>query len=507
MPDPDRLHRSGSSRSMGRELAPTTSSRSSRARSVVDRLAMPDTFTLVFRDPDRDDPGQGRARDRHQGQDLDDVDAATTTPRPLIDGEVTSIETEYDVARHARRRPRLRQVAPAGGRAARPRRSSNAKYSDIASTDRERGGPHAPTSTRPTGRSTTSSRSTSPTSTSCTGSRARSASTAASTARRSCSRSPSSRRPAPGEGDDRAPTTRPARVGRQPARLPGADERRRPGQQGRGPRLGPQGEGGGHRHGRRHRDQRRAADDARRTSASKVGGQTLVVVDHGVGDQQAADAARRRPRAEQIGSRGLRGDGRRRRDRRSSRPGVAVSVAGVDPALTGKWVISGSRHEFGDGHVPHLARVHRAPGPLDPRAGDAGRAAAVGDQHTTGSSSRIVTDNDDPDQLGPGARSSSRGSRRRGVVWARLAAPGAGKDYGVVWVPAGRRRGAGRVRARRHAASRSSSAACGTARTRSRSTTARTSTRARVTYCGFMSRTGHKISVLREPGASRRSSS
>ena len=44
-----------------------------------------------------------------------------------------------------------------------------------------------------------------------------------------------------------------AALRRRPARLPRPDERRGPGQQGRGPRLGPEGEEGDHRHLRRTR--------------------------------------------------------------------------------------------------------------------------------------------------------------------------------------------------------------------------------------------------------------
>ena len=81
--------------------------------------------------------------------------------------------------------------------------------------------------------------------------------------------------------------------------------------------------------------------------AEKVGGQTHVVVDRGVGSQQVADqmasavsaaigSAAFEATAVTTGSPDL-------------KAGVAVNVGGVDPALAGKWVISGSRHEFGDG--------------------------------------------------------------------------------------------------------------------------------------------------------------
>ena len=77
-------------------------------------------------------------------------------------------------------------------------------------------------------------------------------------------RLPRRRRHAPVQGARRSPPTgrsrasRPigrhdARVGREPDGVPGPDERRRAGQRGGGPRLGPQGEGGGHRQAERRR--------------------------------------------------------------------------------------------------------------------------------------------------------------------------------------------------------------------------------------------------------------
>ena len=38
---------------------PTTIDSQLESTTVIDRLTMPDTFTLVFRDPDREHPGQG----------------------------------------------------------------------------------------------------------------------------------------------------------------------------------------------------------------------------------------------------------------------------------------------------------------------------------------------------------------------------------------------------------------------------------------------------------------
>jgi hypothetical protein len=98
---------------------------------VVDRLAMPDTFTLVFRDPTRDLLSRA-------GLEIGRKVAISTTslrgdsPESLIVGEVTSIEADYDslgtraVVRGYDKSHRL-----AAGR--RTATYQNVKYSDIAS--------------------------------------------------------------------------------------------------------------------------------------------------------------------------------------------------------------------------------------------------------------------------------------------------------------------------------------------------------------------------------------
>ena len=73
--------------------------------------------------------------------------------------------------------------------------------------------------------------------------------------------------------------------------------------------------------------------------AAKIGGQTQVVVNHGVVDQHGADQLAN-ARAEQIGSAAFEATAVAAGSP-SLKAGVAVSIGGVDPALTGKWVISG----------------------------------------------------------------------------------------------------------------------------------------------------------------------
>ena len=61
---------------------------------VVDRLAMPDTFSLGFRDPGRDI--LERAGLEIGAKVKISTGLRDKAPEPLIDGEVTSIEADYD---------------------------------------------------------------------------------------------------------------------------------------------------------------------------------------------------------------------------------------------------------------------------------------------------------------------------------------------------------------------------------------------------------------------------
>ncbi len=99
--------------------------------TVVDRMTMPDMFSLVFRDPDRDILGKAGFEIGTKVK-ISTTSTRDTGPMPLIDGEVTSIETEYGahgtlaVVRGYDRSHRL----AAGRKSA---TFQNVKYSDIAS--------------------------------------------------------------------------------------------------------------------------------------------------------------------------------------------------------------------------------------------------------------------------------------------------------------------------------------------------------------------------------------
>ena len=81
--------------------------------------------------------------------------------------------------------------------------------------------------------------------------------------------------------------------------------------------------------------------------ADKVGGKTMVVVDHPVANQGDADVLAT-SRGNQVGSAAFEATAVAIGDPKL-KAGTPVSVSGVDPALSGKWTISGSRHEFNNG--------------------------------------------------------------------------------------------------------------------------------------------------------------
>ena len=189
---------------------------------VVDRLAMPDTFTLVFRDPDRNILGDGRTSRSAPRSRSRPPRRATHAPKVLHRRRGHLDRDRVRLARHARRRPRLRPVAPAGRGPQVARRSSNVKYLGHRDPDRAGAAGLTPGRRRVRGharprvpgqpvRPRLPVRPRAP-------DRLR---LSASTARTCCSRSPSSRRHGTRpRARPWAPNPTSPRVGRRPARLP-----------------------------------------------------------------------------------------------------------------------------------------------------------------------------------------------------------------------------------------------------------------------------------------------
>lgn len=167
--------------------------------------------------------------------------------------------------------------------------------------------------------------------------------------------------------------------------------------------------------------------------ADKVGGGTHVVVDRAVLDQSQADKLAEAA-AEQIGSAAFEATCVALGSP-ALKAGVPVSVAGVGPPLDGKWVITHSRHVFGETAYRTSFEVsgrqdRSLPGLIGTSLGGGGSANRV-----PGVVVGVVTGNDDPDELGRVTVRFPWLSASNESWWARVAFPGAGPDYGVAWIP------------------------------------------------------------------------
>ena len=165
--------------------------------------------------------------------------------------------------------------------------------------------------------------------------------------------------------------------------------------------------------------------------AGLVGGETLLVVDHPVGTQELADGLAL-ARAQQVGSAAFEATAVALGSP-ALKAGAAVNVSGIDPALGGKWVITGSRHEFGQGgyrtHLEFTGRPDRSIHGLVAQGSGGTReryyGVAVG----------LVTDIEDPEKMARVKVKLPWLSEDESTAWGRLMAPGAGNEYGVMWMP------------------------------------------------------------------------
>lgn len=168
--------------------------------------------------------------------------------------------------------------------------------------------------------------------------------------------------------------------------------------------------------------------------ADKVGGKTLVVVDRPVGTQEAADALAA-ARAEQVGSAAFEATAVAIGSP-ALKAGIAVSVTGVDAALEGKWVVSTSRHEFGNGsYTTHLECTGRQDRSLHGLVSNGLPGGGADTARMAGLVIAIVTNNDDPEDRGRVKLKYPWLGDDVESFWARIAMPGAGPDYGMAWVP------------------------------------------------------------------------
>jgi uncharacterized protein involved in type VI secretion and phage assembly len=231
--------------------------------------------------------------------------------------------------------------------------------------------------------------------------------------------------------------------------------------------------------------------------ADKIGGQTLVVVNQGIEDQESAERLAQ-ARAEQIGSSAFEATGVAVGDP-ALKAGVAVSISRADPSLCGKWVISGSRHEFVSGvyrtALEFSGRQDRTLFGLFNQGGGAGGGG--GSERVPGVVIAIVDDNNDPDKYGRVRLKYPWMGDEAVSYWARIAAPGAGKDYGMVWLP---QVGDEVLVAFEHGDTNRPIVVGGLWNgTDVIPFDYGDLDNGKVTYCGWTSRTGHKISIFEGP--------
>lgn len=167
--------------------------------------------------------------------------------------------------------------------------------------------------------------------------------------------------------------------------------------------------------------------------AKAVGGSTLVVTDRPVGDQSAAEDLARSI-ASQVGSSAYEATavviGAP-----ELKAGVAVTVSQVDPALAGDWIITTARHEFGrNGYRTHLEFSGRQDRSLYGLVTNGG-SSAVGRSAIPSIVIGVVDQNDDPEKKGRIKVQFPWLGEEAVSYWARFAMPSAGKDHGMIWVP------------------------------------------------------------------------
>jgi phage protein D len=115
--------------------------------------------------------------------------------------------------------------------------------------------------------------------------------------------------------------------------------------------------------------------------------------------------------------------------------GVAVSIAKVDADFEGKWVITSARHEFGNGpYRTFLEFSGRQDRSLLGLAAGAGSSESARPEFP-GVVTAVVTDIQDPDKLGRVKVQYEWLGEKMVSFWARVARPSAGKNYGHVWLP------------------------------------------------------------------------
>jgi phage protein D len=169
------------------------------------------------------------------------------------------------------------------------------------------------------------------------------------------------------------------------------------------------------------------------TLSTSFGKNTLFIVDEVVQTQEAADA-RAKSKAEVAGGSAYEATAVCEGSA-ELRAGTAISIAGVDKSLEGKWTISSSRHVFQHGSyrttVECSGRQDRTLSGLVANS----TGAAADRSRILGVVIGIVTNNEDPSKRGRVKLKFPWLDDQVESFWAPIAMPGAGPDYGLVYVP------------------------------------------------------------------------
>jgi phage protein D len=190
--------------------------------------------------------------------------------------------------------------------------------------------------------------------------------------------------------------------------------------------------------------------ELRDTPASLAGvfGEPVLVVEGRYETARTAEAAAR-ALAEKVGGAAAEAVGVARGNPRL-RAGAAVSVSQVAAPFAGRYTLTHTRHTFDprNGYLTHFdisGRQDRSLAGLVAGVASGGGAAAGGGPGAAAGGSggsggagvvvAIVTDTNDPDGLGRVKLQFPTQSADYVSNWARVVAPGAGADRGLVWIP------------------------------------------------------------------------
>jgi phage protein D len=167
--------------------------------------------------------------------------------------------------------------------------------------------------------------------------------------------------------------------------------------------------------------------------AEKFGSKTLFVTNESVATQEEADALAK-AKADQVGSAGFEATAVCTGNA-GIRAGSTISISGVDTPFEGKWTVSSTRHDFGNGTYKTIAECSgRQDRSLSGLVAN-GIGMASERHRYNGLAVAIVTDNDDPSDQGRVKLKFPWLDENVESFWAPIAMPGAGPGYGLVWVP------------------------------------------------------------------------